>query len=75
MLSTWTIPTDPGFETRRPRRSQSYYELDQVECRPRPRVKPEALNNALKGQGSLSRLFNPLAKPYHIGSRPSKCSI
>ena len=70
MLSTWTIPTDPGLETRRPKSSHSYY--DHIANRPRARVKPEALNNAIKGQGSLSRLFNPLAKPYHIGSRPSK---
>lgn len=70
MLSTWTIPTDPGFQTRRPRSSQSYYEPNQAESVPQPRVKPEALTNAIKGQGSLGRLFNPLAKPYHIGSRP-----
>lgn len=71
MLSNWTIPTDPGYNTRRPN-SANRYEPNGVECRPKPRVKPEALTNAIKGQGSLSQLFNPNAKPYNLLSRPGK---
>ncbi|EDO36286.1 predicted protein [Nematostella vectensis] len=69
MLSTWTIPTDPGYNTRRPSSAERYRQSP-LECRPKPRVKPEAITNAIKGQGSLSQLFNPTSKPYNILSRP-----
>lgn len=71
MLSTWTIPTDPGFQTRRPNSAQRY-DTNEAENRPKPRVKPEAISNAIKGQGSLALLFNPSSKPYTILSRPGK---
>lgn len=71
MLSTWTIPTDPGFETRRPT-SADRYSSGYVERLPKARVKPEALSNAIKNQGTLAQLFNPQARPYPIGSRPCK---
>lgn len=71
MLSTWTIPTDPGFETRRPT-SADRYGSGYVERLPKARVKPEALSNAIKNQGTLAQLFNPQARPYPIGSRPCK---
>lgn len=70
MLSTWTIPTDPGFETRRPT-SADRYSAGYAERLPKARVKPEALSNAIKNQGTLAQLFNPQARPYPIGSRPS----
>ncbi|KXJ16482.1 enkurin domain-containing protein 1 [Exaiptasia diaphana] len=69
MPSTWTIPTDPGFQTRRPNSAQRY-EPAIDGSRPKPRVKPEALSNAIKGQGSLALLFNPTSKPYTLLSRP-----
>ena len=69
MLSTWTIPTDPGYNTRRPNSAQRY-EPHLGGERPKPRVKPEAISNAIKGQGSLAMLFNPIARPYNILSRP-----
>lgn len=71
MLSTWTIPTDPGFDTRRPT-SAARYSPVYGESVPKARVKPEALVNAIKGQGTLAQLFNPQARPYPIGSRPCK---
>ena len=74
MLSTWTIPSDPGFNTKRPN-SANKYEPVVDGCRPKPRVKPEALSNAIKGQGSLSQLFNPNAKPYNLLSRPGTVSF
>lgn len=70
MLSTWTIPTDPGFQTRRPNSAQRYE--SNLSDRPKPRVKPEAYSNAIKNQGSLALLFNPNSKPYTILSRPGK---
>lgn len=69
MLSTWTIPTDPGYQTRRPNSAQRYEPVIDG-SRPKPRVKPEALSNAIKGQGSLALLFNPTSKPYTLLSRP-----
>lgn len=70
MLSTWTIPTDPGFDTRRPSSADRYSPV-YAERLPKARVKPEALSNAIKNQGTLAQLFNPQARPYSIGSRPS----
>ncbi|KAL9962658.1 hypothetical protein ACROYT_G031779 [Oculina patagonica] len=70
MLSTWTIPTDPGFDTRRPSSADRYSPV-YAERQPKARVKPEALSNAIKNQGTLAQLFNPHARPYSIGSRPS----
>lgn len=70
MLSTWTIPTDPGFDTRRPA-SAGRYSPVYAERLPKARVKPEALSNAIKNQGTLAQLFNPQARPYSVGSRPS----
>ncbi|KAJ7352835.1 Enkurin domain-containing protein 1 [Desmophyllum pertusum] len=70
MLSTWTIPTDPGFDTRRPSSSDRYSPV-YAERLPKARVKPEALSNAIKNQGTLAQLFNPQSRPYSIGSRPS----
>lgn len=73
MLSTWTIPTDPGFETRRPSSAQSRYDPVLAERRPRARVKPEAISNAIKNQGTLAHLFNPSANQFSVyGSRPGK---
>lgn len=71
MLSTWTIPTDPGFDTRRPSSADRYSPV-YAERIPKARVKPEALSNAIKNQGTLAQLFNPQARPYSIGSRPCK---
>ena len=71
MLSTWTIPTDPGFDTRRPCSADRYSPV-YAERLPKARVKPEALSNAIKNQGTLAQLFNPQARPYSIGSRPCK---
>lgn len=71
MLSTWTIPTDPGFDTRRPA-SAGRYSPVYAERLPKARVKPEALSNAIKNQGTLAQLFNPQARPYSVGSRPCK---
>lgn len=70
MLSTWTIPTDPGFDTRRSTSADRYNPV-YAESLPKARVKPEALSNAIKNQGTLAQLFNPQARPYSIGSRPS----
>ena len=72
MLSTWTIPSDPGFNTRRPSSAQSRYDPYTSESRPQPRVRPEAISNAIKNQGSLAQLFNPQAAQYTIRGRPSK---
>lgn len=61
VLNTWTIPSDPGFQTRRSDRAlvrESDYN------RVRARVKPEAMSIALKSQGSVAQLFNPYAKPH-----------
>ncbi|XP_074607939.1 enkurin domain-containing protein 1-like [Acropora palmata] len=70
MLSTWTIPSDPGFETRRPTSTDRYSPV-LAEALPKARVKPEALSNAIRNQGTLAQLFNPQARPYSVGSRPS----
>lgn len=70
MLSTWTIPSDPGFETRRPTSTDRYSPV-LAEAFPKARVKPEALSNAIRNQGTLAQLFNPQARPYSVGSRPS----
>lgn len=70
MLSTWTIPSDPGFDTRRPTSVDRYSPVYAGHL-PKARVKPEALSNAIKAQGTLSQLFNPQARPYSVGSRPS----
>lgn len=70
MLSTWTIPSDPGFETRRPSSTDRYSPV-LAEALPKARVKPEALSNAIRNQGTLAQLFNPQARPYSVGSRPS----
>lgn len=70
MLSTWTIPTDPGFDTRRPTNEDRYSPV-YAERLPKARVKPEALSNAIKNQGTLAQLFNPSARPYSVGSRPA----
>ena len=71
MLSTWTIPTDPGFDTRRPTNEDRYSPV-YAERLPKARVKPEALSNAIKNQGTLAQLFNPSARPYSVGSRPGE---
>lgn len=65
-LNTWTIPTDPGFQTRRSERSDCLK-------RPKPRVKPEAMSFALKNQGTVAQLFNPYSKP-SIGTNRSSTS-
>lgn len=70
MLSTWTIPSDPGFETRRPSSTDRYSPV-LAEALPKARVKPEALSNAIRNQGTLAQLFNPQARHYSVGSRPS----
>lgn len=71
MLSTWTIPSDPGFETRRPTSTDRYSPV-LAEALPKARVKPEALSNAIRNQGTLAQLFNPHGRPYSVGSRPCK---
>ena len=71
MLSTWTIPSDPGFETRRPSSTDRYSPV-LAEALPKARVKPEALSNAIRNQGTLAQLFNPQARHYSVGSRPCK---
>ncbi|XP_068706054.1 enkurin domain-containing protein 1-like [Montipora foliosa] len=70
MLSTWTIPSDPGFDTRRPSSAGRYSPVF-AESLPKARVKPEALSNAIRNQRTLAQLFNPQARPCYIGSRPS----
>ena len=68
VLNTWTIPSDPGFQTRRSDRAlvrESDYN------RVRARVKPEAMSIALKSQGSVAQLFNPYAKPHSFGTSRS----
>lgn len=68
VLNTWTIPTDPGFQTRRSDRAM----LRESDCKPaRPRVKPEAMSIALKSQGTVAQLFNPYSKPHSLGSSRS----
>ena len=68
LLSTWTIPTDPGFQTRR---SEGTETRESDLKRAKPRVKPEAMSFALKNQGTVAQLFNPYAKPPSIGSSRS----
>ena len=74
MLSTWTIPTDPGFDTRRPSSADRYSPV-YAERLPKARVKPEALSNAIKNQGTLAQLFNPQSRAYSVGSRPCKLKL
>ena len=64
MLSTCTIPSDPGFESSRSIRTGR---ISSLEIAPRPRVKPEAMRNAAKNQGCVAQLFNPYAKPMGVG--------
>lgn len=58
-MNKWTIPTDPGFQTRRSDNA-TVGEMDQR--RPKPRIKPEAMMIAIKNQGTVGQLFNPYAK-------------
>jgi hypothetical protein len=60
VANSWTIPTDPGFQTRRSD-NVSVREMDHT--RPKPRIKPEAMMIAIKNQGSVAQLFNPYSKP------------
>ena len=73
LLNTWTIPSDPGFQTRRSDRA-AFRDSD---CkRSKPRIKPEAMSIALKSQGTVAQLFNPFSKPYSVGSsRPGNKTI
>ncbi|CAB3987473.1 Hypothetical predicted protein [Paramuricea clavata] len=60
VVNTWTIPTDPGFQTRR---SDTALVREIDHTRPKPRIKPEAMMIAIKNQGSVAQLFNPYSKP------------
>lgn len=71
-VNTWTIPSDPGFQTRRSEGALAR----EIDCkRPKPRVKPEAMMIALKNQGSVAQLFNPFSKPPTFRSSRSGSNI
>ena len=72
VVNTWTIPTDPGFQTRR---SDTVLVREMDHTRPKPRIKPEAMMIAIKNQGSVAQLFNPYSKPPSFRSTSRSGSI
>lgn len=64
-VNTWTIPSDPGFQTKRSD-GELVREIDYT--RPKPRIKQEAMMIAIKNRGSVAQLFNPYSKPLSFRS-------
>ena len=59
-MNSWTIPADPGLQTRRPNTDVAR----EADSKPlKPRIRPEAMMNAIKNQGTIAQLFNPCLKP------------